>query len=701
MVNEREHPGRPEDGRASARDDDVTDDATQLEDRTRLEDQDRTRYEPDGRTVRSDTQRLLAGRYRLDQLLGRGSMGAVWKAHDVVLRRSVAVKEVLLPPTQTAEENDVARERALREARAIAALSHPNVVTLFDVVEDDGRPWVVMELVPARSLAEIIKSTGPLNPVDTARIGLAVLGALDSAHEVGITHRDVKPGNILVSSDGRVKLADFGISRKVDESSLTQAGLMVGSPSYIAPEVARGKEATRAADIWGLGATLHCAVEGTPPFDNGDPVSTLTAVVGEPPRPAPHAGPLTGVIARALDKDPRTRIRTDELREQLSQVASQPQPSTPPPAAQQVGAGGAGSGGGAGSAGGRAAAVGTVGAAGIAGAAALYGAGRGGPGARGSDGAGHRGPGGRGGQGGPHQPTSAQPYGTQQRAPLRNPSIAPPYSAGTGHYSQRPGDQWRPPPPVGPQSRPTAMTGQYAGAPTRSAGSASSSQKSSSKTWWIVAGSLVALAAIVAVVLFFVIGRDNQGSDGSGGTDTSQSSSSSAPPSSSESAAPTENSSAVENGVASGAIQVAGTYYPFQFGLDNGATWEVLKADEGRTEFIISGSDSPSTDVVKVTVVAEPLTATNVDAQIQAQGGETGSPTTLTDYVPLDYKASKDKNAVRWEYTNTMKGEDRHGFLYAVLGSGNVLWKFIVGGPESEAEATAQIVDQIQTSAQV
>ena len=256
---------------------------------------------PDG----ADNQRLLAGRYRLEQLLGRGSMGAVWKAHDVVLRRSVAVKEVLLPPTQSAEENAISRERALREARAIAALSHPNVVTLFDVVEDDGRPWVVMELVPARSLAAIITEDGPLPPVEAARIGLAVLDALDSAHEVGITHRDVKPGNILVSRDGRVKLADFGISRKVDESQLTRTGLMVGSPSYIAPEVARGRDASRAADIWGLGATLHCAVEGEPPFDLGDPVATLTSVVGDPPRPAP---PATSSSPRSLSTRPQRAV---------------------------------------------------------------------------------------------------------------------------------------------------------------------------------------------------------------------------------------------------------------------------------------------------------------------------------------------------------------------------------------------------------
>lgn len=299
-------------------------DATGLAPSTRSVAEELIRTIPPPPAKPADAQRLLAGRYRLEGLLGRGSMGAVWRAHDTILRRSVAVKEVLLPPTQTEEDNEIARERALREARAIAALSHPNVVTLYDVVEEDGRPWVVMELVPAQSLAEIIRDKGPLSPPEAARIGLAVLGALDAAHQVGITHRDVKPGNILVSTDGRVKLADFGISRKVDESQLTRTGLMVGSPSYIAPEVARGKEAGQPADIWGLGATLHCAVEGTPPFDLGDPVATLTAVVGQPPRPAPHAGPLAPVIGRMLVKDPRQRITVEDLRRSLTDVVGRP-----------------------------------------------------------------------------------------------------------------------------------------------------------------------------------------------------------------------------------------------------------------------------------------------------------------------------------------------------------------------------------------
>ncbi len=246
-----------------------------------------------------------------------------------------------------------------------------------------------------------------------------------------------------------------------------------------------------------------------------------------------------------------------------------------------------------------------------------------------------------------------------------------------------------------------AMTGQYAATPTRSAATRGGTSSNSTKMWWIIAGTLVALAAIAAVVLFFVIGNDSSNGSGGKGTDTTQSTTSQAPTSSSEPAAPTENNSAIDGGVASGAIQVAGTYYPFQFTLGTDASWEVLKSEPDRSEFIISGSDSKPTSVVKVTVVAEPLTASNVDAQLKEQASETGSPTTLTDYSPVVYNTSKDGNAVLWEYTNTMQGADRHGFLYAVLGEGNVLWKFIVGGPESETEKTAQTTQQIQNSAQV
>jgi len=172
---------------------------------------------------------VLARRYHLQRVLGRGAMGAVWEAEDTFLRRTVAVKEVVLPGSLSPEERAVSCERTLREARAIARLGHPNVVTLFDVLDEDSRPWVVMELVPSRSLAEVIKEDGPLHPLRVATVGLAILGALEAAHAAGITHRDVKPGNILLGHDGRVKLTDFGIARAAGDDTITGTGLLVGS----------------------------------------------------------------------------------------------------------------------------------------------------------------------------------------------------------------------------------------------------------------------------------------------------------------------------------------------------------------------------------------------------------------------------------------------------------------------------------------
>ena len=240
--------------------------------------------------------RVLARRYHLQRVLGRGAMGAVWEAEDTFLRRTVAVKEVVLPGSLSPEERAVSCERTLREARAIARLGHPNVVTLFDVLDEDARPWVVMELVPSRSLAEVIKEDGPLHPLRVATVGLAILGALEAAHAAGITHRDVKPGNILLGHDGRVKLTDFGIARAAGDDTITGTGLLVGSPSYIAPEIVKGLEAGAPADMWGLGATLYAAVEGRAPFSGGDAMETLSKVVQEP-ADAVRAGRAAGAGA--------------------------------------------------------------------------------------------------------------------------------------------------------------------------------------------------------------------------------------------------------------------------------------------------------------------------------------------------------------------------------------------------------------------
>ena len=259
--------------------------------------------------------RRLAQRYRLDEVLGRGATGTVWSAYDEVLRRRVAVKEVPPPPGMPVAEADLLRERTLREARAIGVLSHPNVVTLYDVVQQDGEPFVVMELLPARTLASLLAEHGPLGVRGAALVGSAVASALQAAHNAGITHRDVKPGNVLIGDDGRIKLTDFGISRNVAESTLTVTGLTLGSPAFISPEVASGGQVTPAADLWGLGATLFAALEGRPPYDaGGDPLATVNAVVnGEVPVPE-SAGPLAPVIAGLMVKDAAARMPLDRVR---------------------------------------------------------------------------------------------------------------------------------------------------------------------------------------------------------------------------------------------------------------------------------------------------------------------------------------------------------------------------------------------------
>ncbi|MQA88235.1 MAG: protein kinase, partial [Streptosporangiales bacterium] len=223
--------------------------------------------------------RLVGGRYRLEEPLGRGGMGIVWRGRDELLGRAVSVKEVLLPPGLSAQEQDVLYRRTLREARAAARLDHPNVVLVYDVVEENGRPWIVMELVRARSLGDVIREDGPLPPHQVAEIGQHVLAALRAAHGAGVLHRDVKPSNVLLADDGRVVLTDFGVAAVEGDATLTGSGTLLGSPAYIAPERARGARATAASDLWALGATLYAAVEGRPPHDRGAAMATLTAVV--------------------------------------------------------------------------------------------------------------------------------------------------------------------------------------------------------------------------------------------------------------------------------------------------------------------------------------------------------------------------------------------------------------------------------------
>lgn len=255
-------------------------------------------------------------------------MGTVWEAFDEFLRRPVAVKEVLLPPGMPDEQAAELRERTLREARAIAALSHPNVVTLHDVAREDGEPFVVMEYMLAYSLATVIDVLGPLPEAKAAAIADAVAAGLAAAHHVGITHRDVKPGNVLIGEDGRVKLTDFGIARNVAERTLTSTGIMLGSPAYIAPEVAAGREVTPSADLWGFGATLFAVIEGRPPYDvSGAVLATVNQVVnGEVPRPSTD-GPVGEIVTALMVKAPGDRISLREVRARLHPLL--PPPNTP------------------------------------------------------------------------------------------------------------------------------------------------------------------------------------------------------------------------------------------------------------------------------------------------------------------------------------------------------------------------------------
>ena len=260
----------------------------------------------------------LAGRYELGDALGQGR-STVYRAVDSRLRRDVAIKRVQLLAGQ--EDADQVRIRALREAQASARLNNPAVVTVYDVVEEDGAIWLVMELVAGPSLSQIVTDEGPLPARRAAAIGLGVLTALEAAHLVGVVHRDVKPANVLVTEGDRAKLTDFGVATIRDESRVTATGLIVGSPSYMAPEQATGGEITASTDLWALGALLYFAVEGQPPFLAGNALATASAVVHGEPRPQQNPGPLSPVISRLLVKDPGQRARAGEIRAALTRIA--------------------------------------------------------------------------------------------------------------------------------------------------------------------------------------------------------------------------------------------------------------------------------------------------------------------------------------------------------------------------------------------
>ncbi|MET7859533.1 serine/threonine-protein kinase [Streptomyces sp. NPDC005318] len=269
------------------------------------------------RSQGTDAGLVLAGRYRLGEVLGRGGMGKVWRAHDEVLHRTVAVKELTAGLYVAEADRVVLHARTQKEARAAARITHPGVVTVHDVVEYDNRPWIVMQYVDGPSLADAAKESGELAPREAARIGLHVLGALRAAHSAGVLHRDVKPGNVLLARDGRVLLTDFGIAAIEGDSTITRTGELVGSIDYLAPERVRGGDPGPASDLWSLGATLYAAVEGCSPFRRSSPISTMQAVVTEEPPPPARAGALAPVITALLRKDPADRPSAAETERML------------------------------------------------------------------------------------------------------------------------------------------------------------------------------------------------------------------------------------------------------------------------------------------------------------------------------------------------------------------------------------------------
>jgi serine/threonine protein kinase len=260
--------------------------------------------------------------------VGNGGMGTVWRATDTLLRRDVAVKEVVLPPGLAPSDRDALYERTLREARAAAAIQHPAVVQVYDVVTEGGRPWIVMELLDARSLADMVIEDGPVAPRAVAKIGIALLGALEVAHAIGVLHRDVKPANVLICTDGRCVLTDFGVARMPTDVQLTTPGMVLGSPHFISPERAMGQEFGPPSDLFSLGVTLYTAVEGRPPFDKGDPIETMHAVVEDPPATPQRSGPLTRVLMGLLEKDPARRLDVHTARGMLRELLAGPLTST-------------------------------------------------------------------------------------------------------------------------------------------------------------------------------------------------------------------------------------------------------------------------------------------------------------------------------------------------------------------------------------
>lgn len=291
----------------------------------------------------SEDDRLIAGRYRLLEHIGRGAMGVVWRAHDEALDRTVAVKELAPYAGLDSAGAEQANRRVMREGRIAAQLQHPNAITVYSVVEDDDKPWLVMEYLSSRSLETVLTDRGTLSPDEVARIGTQLAAALAAAHAAGIVHRDVKPSNVLIAEDGTAKLTDFGISRTIGDGTMTATGDIAGTPGFFAPEVARGEQATFASDVFALGATLYNALEGAPPFGSADnQIALLYKAANGEITPPSNAGPLEPVLLRMLHRPPNERPVMPTVRQELTaapaDAAKNAAPAAAPPPQTMVAA---------------------------------------------------------------------------------------------------------------------------------------------------------------------------------------------------------------------------------------------------------------------------------------------------------------------------------------------------------------------------
>ncbi|WP_436501051.1 serine/threonine-protein kinase [Actinokineospora sp. HUAS TT18] len=268
--------------------------------------------------------RMVAGRYAILNELGRGGMGIVWLAEDTMIGRHVAIKELHLPEGVPHSERTTFEQRVLREARTAGRLNDPAVVTVYDVVQESGATYIVMELIQAPTLSDVVKERGPLPPDQVAKLADQLLSALDAAHQAGIVHRDVKPSNIMLAANGRVKLTDFGIAQSLDDPRLTSSGILIGSPSYMAPERIRGEEAGAPSDLWALGAVLFYAIEGYSPFERATTAATMHSILSEVPYLTRGQGALASVVTGLMINTPQARLTSGQARGLLSHVQTGP-----------------------------------------------------------------------------------------------------------------------------------------------------------------------------------------------------------------------------------------------------------------------------------------------------------------------------------------------------------------------------------------